>query len=45
MLVVEDCANSNAVTVLVRGGNSMIVEEAKVTHQLHFKKIDDLLIT
>eukprot|EP00620_Florenciella_sp_RCC1587_P020606 CAMPEP_0182571396 /NCGR_PEP_ID=MMETSP1324-20130603/13327_1 /TAXON_ID=236786 /ORGANISM="Florenciella sp., Strain RCC1587" /LENGTH=536 /DNA_ID=CAMNT_0024785995 /DNA_START=39 /DNA_END=1649 /DNA_ORIENTATION=+ len=29
MLVVEDCANSNAVTVLVRGGNSMIVEEAK----------------
>merc|ERR1711998_591289 len=29
MLVIEDCANSNAVTVLVRGGNSMIVEEAK----------------
>ena len=29
MLVIEDCANSNAVTVLVRGGNKMIVEEAK----------------
>merc|ERR1712216_865561 len=29
MLVVEDCANSNAGTVLVRGGNSLIVEEAK----------------
>lgn len=29
MLVFEDCANSHAVTVLVRGGNRMIVEEAK----------------
>ncbi|CAM9556147.1 unnamed protein product, partial [Choristocarpus tenellus] len=29
MLVIEDCANSTAVTVLVRGGNKMIVEEAK----------------
>jgi len=29
MLVIEDCANLKAVTVLVRGGNSMIVEEAK----------------
>jgi T-complex protein 1 subunit epsilon len=29
MLVIEECANSNAVTVLVRGGNKMIVEEAK----------------
>jgi len=29
MLVIEDCANSSAVTILVRGGNSMIVEEAK----------------
>jgi len=29
MLVIEDCANSDAITVLVRGGNSMIVEEAK----------------
>jgi T-complex protein 1 subunit epsilon len=29
MLVIEDCANSNAVTVLVRGGNKMIVDEAK----------------
>lgn len=29
MLVIEDCKNSNAVTVLVRGGNKMIVEEGK----------------
>uniref|UniRef100_A0A7S0SVG4 T-complex protein 1 subunit epsilon n=1 Tax=Chromulina nebulosa TaxID=96789 RepID=A0A7S0SVG4_9STRA len=29
MLVIEDCACSNAVTVLIRGGNKMIVEEAK----------------
>lgn len=29
MLVIEECKNSNAVTVLVRGGNKMIVEEAK----------------
>lgn len=29
MLVIEDCAKSQAVTVLVRGGNKMIVEEAK----------------
>ncbi|CAM9277977.1 unnamed protein product, partial [Phaeothamnion confervicola] len=29
MLVIEECARSNAVTVLVRGGNRMIVEEAK----------------
>jgi len=29
MLVIEDCANLKAVTVLVRGGNKMIVEEAK----------------
>lgn len=29
MLVVEGCKNSKAVTVLVRGGNKMIVEEAK----------------
>lgn len=29
MLVIEECANSHAVTVLVRGGNKMIVEEAK----------------
>jgi len=29
MLVIEDCANLKAVTVLVRGGNNMIVEEAK----------------
>lgn len=29
MLVIEQCSNSRAVTVLVRGGNRMIVEEAK----------------
>lgn len=29
MLVIEDCENLKAVTVLVRGGNKMIVEEAK----------------
>merc|ERR1719168_400635 len=29
MLVIEDCANSKAVTVLVRGGNRMVVDEAK----------------
>merc|ERR1711959_136072 len=29
MLVIEDCANSKAVTVLVRGGNKMVVDEAK----------------
>jgi len=29
MLIVEDCPNSKAVTVLVRGGNQMAVEEAK----------------
>jgi T-complex protein 1 subunit epsilon len=29
MLVIEDCGNSKAVTVLVRGGNQMVVDEAK----------------
>merc|ERR1719326_1998090 len=29
MLIIEECGNSNAVTVLVRGGNRMIVEEGK----------------
>jgi len=29
MLVFEECQNSKAITVLVRGGNKMIVEEAK----------------
>jgi len=29
MLVIEDCASSEAVTILVRGGNKMIVDEAK----------------
>mmetsp|Transcript_46895 Transcript_46895/g.111659 ORF Transcript_46895/g.111659 Transcript_46895/m.111659 type:complete len:546 (+) Transcript_46895:134-1771(+) len=29
MLVIEDCANSKAVTILVRGGNQMAVDEAK----------------
>ncbi len=28
MLVIEDCVNSSAVTILVRGGNKMIVDEA-----------------
>eukprot|EP00128_Syssomonas_multiformis_P003550 Colp12_sorted_trinity150504_noHs@36277 len=29
MLVIEECPNSRAVTIFVRGGNKMIVEEAK----------------
>jgi len=29
LVVFENCANSKAVTILVRGGNSMIVEETK----------------
>ncbi|KAI5474842.1 hypothetical protein MNV49_002346 [Pseudohyphozyma bogoriensis] len=29
MLVVEDCANTRAVTVFVRGSNKMIIDEAK----------------
>ncbi|VEN59463.1 unnamed protein product [Callosobruchus maculatus] len=29
MLVIEECSNSRAVTILVRGGNQMLVEEAK----------------
>jgi len=29
MIVIEDCANSKAVTILVRGGNRMILEETK----------------
>jgi len=29
MIVIEECANSKAVTVLVRGSNKMIVDEAK----------------
>lgn len=29
MLFIENCANSKAVTVFVRGGNKMIIEEAK----------------
>jgi len=29
MLVIEDCSNSKAVTILVRGGNQMVVDEAK----------------
>merc|ERR1712146_693225 len=28
MIVIEDCPNSKAVTVFVRGGNKMIVDEA-----------------
>jgi len=29
MIVIEDCPNSKAVTILIRGGNKMIIEEAK----------------
>jgi len=29
MLVIEGCENSRAVTILIRGGNKMVVEEAK----------------
>jgi T-complex protein 1 subunit epsilon len=29
MLVIEQCANSRAVTIFLRGGNKMIIEEAK----------------
>ncbi|KAK4336703.1 hypothetical protein RND71_043449 [Anisodus tanguticus] len=29
MLVIEDCPNTKAVTILIRGGNKMIVDEAK----------------
>lgn len=29
MLVIEECSNSRAVTILVRGGNAMLVAEAK----------------
>lgn len=29
MLVIEDCRNTRAVTIFIRGGNKMIVEEAK----------------
>ena len=29
MLIIEECANSRTVTVLVRGGNHMIIDEAK----------------
>lgn len=29
MLVIEECPNSKAVTIFIRGGNKMIIEEAK----------------
>jgi T-complex protein 1 subunit epsilon len=29
MIVIEECANSRAVTIFVRGGNKMVIEEAK----------------
>lgn len=29
MLVIEDCPNSKAVTILARGGSKMIIEEVK----------------
>ena len=36
MIVIEDCPNSKAVTVFVRGGNRMIVEEGQ--RSLHAAK-------
>jgi len=29
MLILEECQNSKAVTIFIRGGNKMIIEEAK----------------
>merc|ERR1711881_97253 len=29
MLVIEECANCKTVTILVRGGNQMVIDEAK----------------
>jgi len=29
MIVIEECSNSKAVTIFVRGGNKMVIEEAK----------------
>eukprot|EP00923_Selenidium_pygospionis_P010557 GHVN01018404.1.p1 GENE.GHVN01018404.1~~GHVN01018404.1.p1 ORF type:complete len:538 (+),score=96.82 GHVN01018404.1:79-1692(+) len=29
MILIEECSNSKAVTIVLRGGNSMVVEEAK----------------
>lgn len=29
MLIIEECLNSKAVTILLRGGNAMITAEAK----------------
>ncbi|KAJ3337930.1 T-complex protein 1 subunit epsilon [Gonapodya sp. JEL0774] len=29
MIVIEECANSRAVTIFIRGGNKMIIDEAK----------------
>merc|ERR1712100_91594 len=29
MIVIEDCANTKTVTILLRGGNNMLVDEAK----------------
>ena len=29
MLVIEECANTKSVTILIRGGSKMICEEAK----------------
>ncbi len=29
MLVIEECKNSKAVTIFLRGGTKMIIEEAK----------------
>lgn len=29
MMILEECQNSKAVTIFIRGGNKMIIEEAK----------------
>eukprot|EP00122_Pirum_gemmata_P016813 Pgem_evm1s15726 len=29
MIVIEECANTRAVTIFVRGGNKMVIEEGK----------------
>ena len=43
MLIIEDCANSKAVTVLVRGGNQMVVDEAKrCLHDANCKRVAEI---
>lgn len=29
MMVIEECANSKAVTILIRGGNKVLIDEAE----------------